>query len=144
MHVIVALPPKENPLQCVRFGEWSDRQENWAKRARCHQCSSEKHTFESHKCREEECADGTNLCPHPPRCIVWSGPHETNYENCLLRPIYSKAKGFIDQPDGSEAACIRGQQQKILRNQMVRDNRLQFEVAEQNAGKSTSARSESS
>ncbi len=134
MHVIVALPPKKNPLQCVRCCEWSHRQENCAKLTRCYHCGSEKHAFESPKCGEERCADGTDLCPHLPRCIVCSGPHETNYENCPLRPIYSKAKGLIKRPDESEASRIRGQQ-KILRNCMVRDNRLQFEVADQNVRK---------
>ncbi len=95
MHVIVALPPKKNPLQCIRYGEWSHRQENCAKHTRCYQCSSEKHTFESHKYGEEECAGGTDLCLHPSGCIVCSGPHAANYENCPLRPIYSKAKGLI-------------------------------------------------
>ena len=45
MHVIVALPARETPTQCAKFGEWSHKKENCAKRARCYYCSSDKHVF---------------------------------------------------------------------------------------------------
>lgn len=132
MRVIVALPPKQTPQQCLQCGEWIHNKENCAKRARCFQCSSDKHFTSMHCCIEDECKDGVEHCPHPPRCIVCSGPHITSYEQCPLRPVYSKLKGSIKRPDGPEVLRIRGQQ-KIVRNRVIRENRLQNEMAAQMA-----------
>ena len=132
MRVIVALPPKQTPQQCLQCGEWTHKKENCAKRARCFQCSSDKHFTSMHCCIEEECKDGVEHCPHPPRCIVCSGPHITSYEQCPFRPVYSKLKGSIKRPDGPEVLRIRGQQ-KPVRNRVIRENRLQNEMAAQMA-----------
>ncbi len=48
---------------------------------------------------------------------------------------------MIKRSDGSEAARIR-EQQKILRNRMVRDNRLQSEMAQKSAEKLSSPQPE--
>ena len=129
MRVIVALPLKETPRQCMQCGEWTHKRENCAKRPRCFQCSSDRHTTEEHICLENECAKSTSLCPHPPKCIVCGGAHRAEHESCPLRPVYSKAKGIIRKPERSEIARIRGQQ-KTIRDRTTRDNQLQIEVAE--------------
>lgn len=132
MRVVVALPPKETSQQCLQCGEWTHRKENFAKHARCFQCSSDRHHTSVHRCKEEECKDGTGQCPHPPRCIVYNGPHITSYEQCPLRPVYSKLKGSIKRPDGPEVLHTRGQQ-KLVRNRVIKENRLQNEMAAQMA-----------
>lgn len=53
-----------------------------------------------------------------------------DYEDCPLKPVYSKAKGTIIRPSGAEVSQIRGQQ-KVLRTRLIRDNRLHAEVASQ-------------
>lgn len=63
MHVVIALPAKESPIQCVKCGEWGRKKENCAKRARCYHCSREKHSFSIHKCEEDDCKDGNPPCP---------------------------------------------------------------------------------
>ena len=132
MHVVIALPAKESPVQCVKCGEWGHKKENCARRARCYHCSSDKHSFSAHKCEEDDCKDGNPPCPHPPKCIVCSGPHQASYEECPLRPTYSKAKGSIQKASGSEASRVRGQQ-KLLRDRLTRDNRMQYELAAQSS-----------
>ncbi len=132
MHVVIALPAKESPVQCVKCGEWGHKKENCARRARCYHCSSDKHSFSAHKCEEDDCKDGNPPCPHPPKCIVCNGPHQASYEECPLRPAYSKAKGSIQKASGPEVSRIRGQQ-KLLRDRLTRDNRMQYELAAQNS-----------
>ena len=70
MHVIVALPARETPIQCTQCGEWSHKKDNRAKRIRCFYCGSNKHSLESHHCQEEDCQEGSQSCVHPPKCIV--------------------------------------------------------------------------
>ncbi len=129
MSVIVALSPKETPRQCMQCGEWTHKCENCAKRPRCFQCSSNRHTTEGHICLDNECAKSTSLCPHLPKCIICGGAYRAEHESCPLRPVYFKAKGIIRKPERSEIARIRGQQ-KTIRDRITRDNQLQIEVAE--------------
>lgn len=138
MHVIVALPARETPIQCTQCGEWSHKKDNCAKRARCFYCSSDKHSVESHHCQKEECPDESQSCPHPPKCIVCNGPHSADYTDCPLKPSYSKAKGALIKATAAEAAQIRGQQ-KVLRNRLVRDNRFQAELAKQTQVRTSSS-----
>lgn len=49
MHVIVALPPKETPVQCTHCGEWSHKKDTCAKRPQCYHYGSQKHTIILHK-----------------------------------------------------------------------------------------------
>lgn len=140
MRVIVALPPKETPRQCSQCGEWTHKKENCAKRPRCFHCSSDKHDASYHSCTEEECKDSLKACPHPPKCIVCSGPHTANFEHCPLKPAYSKPKGSMRRLGGADVSQIRGQQ-KLIRDRVVRENRIQNEMAAQvaNPGASTLA-----
>ncbi len=54
MRVIVALPLKNTPRKCMKFGEWTHKRKNYAKRPRCFQCSSDRHITEEHICLENE------------------------------------------------------------------------------------------
>ena len=51
-----------------------------------------------------------------------------DYENCPLRPTYSKAKGALNSRDKTEVVQIRGQQ-RVARDRLIRDNLLQMEMA---------------
>ena len=106
--------------------------ENCARRAQCYYCNSDKHSFSVHKCEEDDCKDGNLPCPHPPKCIICSGSHQTSYEKYPLYPAYSKAKGSIQKVSGSEALRIRSQQ-KLLRDRLTRDNRMQYKLAAQSS-----------
>ncbi len=121
MHVIVALPARETPIQCTQCREWSHKKDNCTKRTRCFYCSSDKHSVESHHCQEEKCKDESQSCPHPPKCIVCNGPHNADYTDCPLKTSYSKAKSVLIKATEAEVAQIRGQQ-KDLRNCLIRDN----------------------
>ena len=138
MQVIVALPPKETPRQCSQCGEWAHKKENCAKRPRCFDCSSDKHDASNHSCTEEECKDSLKACPYPPKCIVCSGPHTANFEHYPLKPVYSKPKGSMRRLGGADVSEIRGQQ-KLIRDRVVRENRIQNEMGAQvaNPGAST-------
>lgn len=48
MHVIVALPARESPIQYTQCGKWSHKKDNYAKHARCFYCSSDKYSVESY------------------------------------------------------------------------------------------------
>ena len=89
---------------------------------------------------EEECKDGKRLCPHPPKCIVCNGLYVVDYVHCPLKPVYLKVKGSVKRHNGAEVLRIRGQQ-KLVRNRVIRENRLQNEMAAQakNPNASTSA-----
>lgn len=108
MHVMVACPARETPMQCTQCGEWSHKKDNCAKRGRCFYCSSDKHSLKGHYCQEEECQEESQGCPHPPKCIVCNGPHTTDYADCLIKPSYSKAKGTLVKATAAEVAQIRG------------------------------------
>lgn len=129
IRVIVALPPKETPRQCMQWGELTHKREHCAKQPRCFQCSNDRHSTEEHICLENMCAKSTSLCPHPPKCIVCGGANRAEHESCPLRPVYSKVKGIVRKPEQSEIARIWGQQ-KLIRDKTRRDNQLQIEVAE--------------
>ena len=128
MRVILALPPKETPKQYLKCGEWLHKMQNCAKRQQCFHCSSGKYDTDLYMCMEKICVDQTVPCPHSPRCIVCNGLHIANYENCTLRPTYSKAKGAITRRDKTEVVRIRGQQ-RVARDRLIRDNFLQIETA---------------
>lgn len=53
-----------------------------------------------------------------------------DYENCPLKPTYSKAQGAITRRDKTEVVRIR-EQQKIARDRLIRDILLQIETARQ-------------
>ena len=122
MHVIVALPARETPIQCTQCGEWSHKKDNCAKRTWCFYCSSDKLLVESHHYQEEECQDESQSCPHPPKCIVCNDPHNTDYTDCPLKSSYFKAKDALIKATAAKATQIRGQQ-KVLKNRLIRDNR---------------------
>ncbi len=65
--------------------------------------------------------DECQSCPHAPKCIVCNGLHTVDYISCPLKPRYSKAKGALIEASATEVAQIRDQQ-KVLRNRLIRDN----------------------
>ncbi len=140
MRLVVALPPKETQWQCSQCGEWTHKKENCAKRPRCFHCSSDKHDASDHSFTEEECKDNLKAFPHPPKCIVCNGPHTSDFKHCPLKPVYSKSKKSIKKLGGGDVSQICGQQ-NLIREQVVRENRIQNETAAQaaNPGATTSA-----
>ena len=124
MRMVIALLPKETPRQCSQYGEWTHKKENCAKRPWCFHCSSDKHDASDHSCTEEECKDSLKACPQPPKCIVCNGPHTADFEQCLLKPMYSKTKRSIKRLGGADVSQIR-RQQKLIRERVVRENRIQ-------------------
>ena len=140
MRVVVALPPKKTPRQCSQCGKWTHKKKNCAKRHRCFHCSSDKHDTSDHSCTEEKCKDSLKACPHPPKCIMCNRPHTADFEYCPLKPVYSKPKGPIKRLGGADVSQIRGRQ-KLIRERVVRENRIQNEMAAQvaNPGATTSA-----
>lgn len=135
MRVVVALPPKKTPRQCSQCGEQTHKIENCAKQPRCFHCSSDKHDTSNHSCTEEECKNSLKLCSHPPKCIVCNGPHIAYFEHCPIKPSCSKPKGSIERLSGADVSQIRGQQ-KLVRDRVIPENRLQNETAAQVANPS--------
>ncbi len=130
MRVVVPLPPKETQRQYSQFGECTYKKENCAKRPWCFYCSSDKHDARDHSCTEEQCKDGLKAYPHPPKCIVCNGPHTADFKRCPLKPVYTKPKGSIKRLSGADVSQICAQQ-KLIRERVVRENRIQNETAAQ-------------
>lgn len=136
MSVIVALSPKETPWQCSQYGEWSHKKENYAKKARCFLCNSDRHEASNHVYMEEECKDGSAVYPHPPKCIVCNGPHRADFDHCPLKPVFSKLQGSVKKPAGLNIVQVR-EQQKLIRDRVIRENRMTIETAAQVANPDT-------
>lgn len=106
MRIIVALPLKKTLRQYIYCEKWTHKRENCAKKPRCFQCSSDRHTTEKHICLKNEYAKNTSLCPYPSKCIVCNRAYKVEHKNCPLKLVYSKAKGIIKKPEQSKIACI--------------------------------------
>lgn len=85
------------------------QKKNCAKKPRCFVCNSDKHEANSHVCIEGECKDGSAVCPHPPKCVVCSGPHRADSEHCPLKPVNSKVIGPGKRAGGLKVSQVRGQ-----------------------------------
>lgn len=108
----------------------SHKIENCAKWQQCFYCNSNKHDTELHICVKKTCVDWTVPCPHPSRYIIYNGSHMADYENCLLKPTYSKTQDAIIKRDKIKIIRIC-EHQKIIKDRLIRDNLVQIMTVRQ-------------